>query len=155
MATTSNSDRAAFSSVLALLAAVTIGAFTWGSISSVSVLHWSMWLVVGWSYAMALALTVWAVRDWVGIHWIGNPTLSMVAGASGSSIAAVALAFTFASAKDQDVKVAEQKQLLEAQLQALGRIEKLLSQAALVSPARESSASAPAAGSRDETQVAL
>jgi hypothetical protein len=140
MATSSNgSDRAPFSSVLALLAAVTIGAFTWGSIGSVSVLHWSMWLVVGWSYAMALALIVWAVRDWLGIHWIGNPTLSMVAGASGSSIAAVALAFTFASAKDQDLKVAEQKQLLEAQLQVLGRIEKLLSRNELSLPVQSSS----------------
>lgn len=126
MATTGNGDRATFSSILALVAAATLAAFTWGSISSVSSLHWSMWLVVGWSYAMSIALAVWALRDWLGIHWIGNPTLSMVAGASGSSIAAVALAFTFASSQDQDAKIAQQKQILESQLRVLERIEQLL-----------------------------
>jgi hypothetical protein len=136
MATQPASDRAPFSSILALIAAGTIGAFTWGVQSSMSELHWSMWLVVAWSFAMAAALIIWAVRDWFRIHWIGNPTLSMVAGASGSSLAAVALAFTFAGAKDQDAKLAEHKKILEAQLQVLERIEKLLTKnsAAPISP---------------------
>lgn len=128
MANTKGADRAAFSSPLAILAAIAIGSFTWGSIDSVTSLHWSMWLVVGWSYAMAAALAVWALRYWFDIHWIGNPTLSMVASASGSSIAAVALAFTFAGARDQEAKLTEQRQVLQAQLQALERIERLISQ---------------------------
>ena len=143
MAASGGSDRAVFSSALALLGAVTLSAFTTASMASVSSLHWSMWLVVGWSYAMALALVVWSVRDWSGIHWIGNPTLSMVASASGTSLAAVALAFALASAKDQDARVAAQNQLLEAQLRVLERIEHALIERQLADQASKSTTGMP------------
>jgi len=125
------SDRAAFSSLLALVAALTLVAFTTASMFALSSGHWSMWLIVGWSYAMALALLVWSMRDWIGIHWIGHDTLSMVAGASGTCLAAVALAFTLALAKGQDDTITAQSHLLEAQLRALERIEQLLKQSDL------------------------
>ena len=133
MAKSGVGERAAFSSILALVAALTLCVFTTGAFFIVSSLHWSMWLVVAWSYAISIALAVWAVRDWCNIHWIGNPTLSMVAGASGSSIAAVALAFTFASSQEQDVKAAQQMKVLDAQLRTLERIEQLLAKQASAS----------------------
>ena len=129
---TGESDRAWFSSPLAVIAALAIAAFTYGTTPETS-LTWPLKLVIAWSYALSVALLVWAVRDWLGIHWIGNPTLSMVAGASGTAIAAVALAFTLASAQEQDVKLKnqvellrEQNAVLKEQLQTMQRIEDYL-----------------------------
>ena len=52
-----------------------------------------------------------------------DETLSMIAGASGSAIAAMALAFTFSAARDQDDKLMEQRELMQKQLEVLERID--------------------------------
>ncbi len=124
----SSSGRAAFSSSLAVIAAVAIAVFTSGvaPLSEFLELSWSLRLVVAWSYVLSLALLAWALREWTGIRWIGHPTLSLVAGVSATSIAAIALAFTLSSSKDQEKKLAEQSNLLNKQLQTMKSIEKNL-----------------------------
>lgn len=50
----------------------------------------------------------------------------MVAGASGTAVAAVALAFTLHSSAEQDKKLQEQSRAMAEELETLKRIEALL-----------------------------
>ena len=117
------SGRAVFSSLFAAAAAIAVALFTFGVTPKFAELSWALCVVVVWSYALSASLLVWAARDWFHIHWVGNPTLAMVAGASGTALAAVALAFSLNSSVEQDKKLQEQNRVLGEQLEALKRIE--------------------------------
>ena len=121
-AESSSSDRAPLSSPLAIIAAVAIAAFTYTAAREIREPHWSVTLVVLWSYALAGALLIWSCRDWFNIHWIGNPTISMVAGASGAALAAVALVFTYAGSRDQDAKLEKALKIMERQAEQLEKV---------------------------------
>jgi cell division protein FtsB len=141
------SDRARFSSAFAFIGAAALAAFTIGLAWSVSGIHWSIWVVVAWSLLLALGLFLWGLREATGKNWLGNPTLSMVAAVSGTAIAAVALAFAFASDKDQELLQREQLESLKAQVQATRALEAAVKD--LKSTVRESARAASPASATD------
>lgn len=116
----SRNDRAPVSSVFAAVAGVTVVAFVWGVwVSGPPLRHWSHWVMLIWAGMLGVGLLIWAGRALpgrAGIHWIGNPTLSMVAGVSGGAIAAVALAFALSSSVEQTEAIKAQNVALEKQL---------------------------------------
>jgi hypothetical protein len=118
-----STDRAPLSSVFAALAAITITAFTVEAIRSAHSLGWGVKLVVVWSFVLAAALLIWSLREVFHIHWIGHPTLAMVAGASGTGITAVALAFQLSAPSGHEAAVVEQTKALREQAIAIRELQ--------------------------------
>jgi len=123
----SENDRAPVSSGFAAIAGLTVAGFVWGVWAAGPPLeHWSHGLMLVWAAMLAVGLLIWAARPYAGIHWIGNPTLSMVAGVSGGAIAAVALAFTLSSGVEQTRVLKTQAATLEKQLNKMEELRQEL-----------------------------
>ena len=116
---------APFSSIFAFIAAAALLAFIYGVTQTVAEFClWRFQFILWWGGALAVALILWAWRVIPPrAHVIGNPTLSMVGGVAGGVIAAVALAFSFNSAIDQEKSLRVQPALMQQQADTLKRIE--------------------------------
>jgi hypothetical protein len=120
MSEVKKSGRAPLSSVFALIGAIALLTFVIAVTPQDASSHEILILV--WAAGLAVALLIWAARALpgkVGVHWIGHPTLGMIAGVSGGTIAAVALVLSLQSGR-------EQEKLLRKQLEALTQLESKL-----------------------------
>jgi hypothetical protein len=115
MAEKKSSERAPLSSLFALLGAAALLSFValvWPDQTSLPEK-----IIYVWAGGLALGLVIWSGRALPGrfsIHWIGNPTLGMVAGVSGGTIAAVALSMTLQSSQNQEATLAAQNTILSS-----------------------------------------
>jgi hypothetical protein len=123
--------RGRLSSPLAVVASCSVAAFTYSTVDAAPPLAPGLWILVAWSYSLAIALLLWAIGPRRKVSYIGNPTLSMLAGTSGTAITALALVFGFVPSKDQQPKVNTEHQLqaiIESQERLLVEMKQLLTQ---------------------------
>lgn len=102
---------------------------------------------------LAAGLVIWALRGFpkpLKVHWIGNPTLSMVGGVAGSVISAVALSFTLNAFLEQSKTFTAQAQAAEEQAATLKQIQSELTQIrrALTTPPATPAPAGPGAPTR-------
>lgn len=110
------SGSSGFAAIAGVLVIVFAVAAWWGEVRPS---HWSHALLIAWAGLLGVGLVFWSVRDVAGVHWIGNPTLNMVAGVSGGAIAAIALASALNSGAAQNDLIQKQTSLLNDQLTEL------------------------------------
>lgn len=124
-------NRAPLSSIFSLLAGATLLIFVVSVYRLAPPQHWTFYFILGWAVMLAAGLIIWAGRGIpkrFRIHWIGNPTLSMVGGVAGSVISAVALSFTLNAFLDQAKTLKVQTETATQQAATLRQIQSELIQ---------------------------
>ena len=123
--------RAPLSSPAALVSGLILLAFLFGECRSFVLSRstpdaWPLYVIFAWGAMFSIGLVIWSFRGWFRIHWIGNPTLTVIGGVSGAIITAVTLAIALQLGASQDRVAQSQLSVLCEQLRVMREIERKL-----------------------------